>query len=104
MFTTRPKRLRIIGRSARRVVRKAADRLVSITLSQSSSSIWGERPSARTPALLTSTSTGPNSSSSCLKSVSAASGSEMSAWTAIALPPASSISLTTASAPSVSLR
>ena len=103
-MTTRPKRLRIMGRSARRVSRKAADRLVSITLAQSSSSIWGDSPSARTPALLTSTSTGPSSSSSRENSASAASGSEMSACTASAWPPASTISLTTASALSESLR
>ena len=41
-------------------MRKAAVRLVSSTRSQSSSLIRGARPSACTPALLTSTSTGPN--------------------------------------------
>jgi hypothetical protein len=47
---------------------------VSRTRSQSSSSIIGARPSARTPALFTSTSTGPNSSSSAVKSASAVRG------------------------------
>ena len=56
------------------------------------------------PALFTSTSTGPNSSSSAVKSASAVSGSDTSPWSAFARPPALVISSTTASAASESLR
>ena len=45
----RPSRSLSIRRSARRVVRKAADRFVASTWSQSSSSSCGDRPSARCP-------------------------------------------------------
>src|SRR3954452_11535948 len=89
---------------ARRVVRKAPVKLVSSTRSQASSSICGDNPSARTPALFTSTSTGPNRSSRALKICSGAAGSDTSPRTATALPPASSIPAITFAAPPSSVR
>src|SRR5256885_8366482 len=90
--------------SARRVARKAPERLVASTCSHSSSSSCIERPSARTPALFTSTSTGPKRCSSSAKSSLTASGSATSPRTDSAWPPAASISETTPAAPSSSVR
>ncbi len=67
----RPRRSRIMPLLARRAQRKDPARLVSTTVSQSSSLIRMRSPSLVTPALATSTSTGPPSFSSA--SVNAAS-------------------------------
>src|SRR6476620_1879854 len=66
MNTIRPRRSRIIPLLARRAQRKAAARLVSMTLSNSSSLMRMSSWSAVMPALATRTSTGPPSSSSAL--------------------------------------
>ena len=101
----RPVRARIIGRSARRISRKAADRSVSITESHASSLIDGARSSALIPALLTSTSTGrSNAISTCSNSRSGVAGSTTSPASATARPPAAAIDSTTPSAAPASLR
>jgi hypothetical protein len=94
----------IIGRMALRVMRKAAVRLVCRTVSQASSSIWMARPSAVTPALLTSASTGAPSCSSAWSKSSLGAPLATSPWIATALPPASVIASTVRSAPSLSER
>src|SRR5436190_14160604 len=80
MLTMRPQRADSMSSSARRVQWKAPDRLVSITLSQSSTLMRMARPSRWWPALLTSTCTGPKRSRAATKARSTASGSETSAW------------------------
>ena len=66
----RPKRARIIGPNARREVRKTELKFVEIAASHSSSLSPAISPSERIPALLTSTVTCPNESSSASKASS----------------------------------
>ena len=74
------------------------------TVSQSASSIWMARLSARTPALLTSASTGPSERLLGLREevVDGAVGDV--AGSTAAVPPASSMALTVALAPASSER
>src|SRR4051812_41971137 len=72
--------------SARRVQWKAPFRLTSTTRSHSSADIRIARPSSRTPALLTSTSTGPKRSRTCAKAATTCSESAPSACTSELLP------------------
>src|SRR5690349_8509097 len=74
-----------------------------MTASQSSSSIWMARLSARTPALLTSASTGPSCSVAVANSASGG-PSATSPPIAAARPPASSMACTVACAPASSER
>ena len=66
----RPDRARSIACVARLVTRYAAVRLVSMTDVNASSLIRSSSPSWVTPAFETSTSTGPNCSSTALKAAS----------------------------------
>src|SRR4051812_4952463 len=72
--------------SARRVQWKAPFRLTSTTRSHSSADMRIVRPSSRTPALLTSTSTGPKRSRTSSKARTTCSGSDTSALTSELLP------------------
>ena len=76
--TIRPARARTMGRAARRTTWNVPVRLVSMTLSQSSSLIRMSRVSRVTPALATSTSTGPSCDSTAAKAASTCSTSVMS--------------------------
>src|SRR5215210_249806 len=71
--------------SARRVQWKAPFKLMSTTRSHSSADMRIARPSSRTPALLTSTRTGPKRSRTWSKAAPTCSGSETSACTSAPL-------------------
>src|SRR3954449_11506400 len=82
----RPQRARSMSFSARLVQWKAPLRFVSTTPAQSSSGIRMARPSAVTPALLTSTRTGPKRSWTSSNAACTEAGSATSAWTSAPLP------------------
>ena len=86
-----------------RVIRNAPRRCTLMTVSQSFSDILKIRLSLVTPALLISTVGSPSSATTLSTAAATCSASLTSAPTAIALPPAFSISATV-SAPSASLR
>lgn len=79
--TIRPQRARIIFGSTRLARRQVAVRLVSSTVEKSSSDMRTSRPSRLTPALATSTSTGPSCSSTVPTALSSCSGSVTSHFT-----------------------
>src|SRR5918997_6291919 len=81
MFTIRPQRALSMSSSARRMQWKAPLRFVSITDSHWSAFMRIASPSWRSPALLTSTSTGPYRSRTCAKALSTEAGSPTSACT-----------------------
>src|SRR3954454_4360417 len=83
---TRPQRALSMSSSARRVQWKAPFRLTSTTRSHSSAMMRIARPSLRTPALLTSTSTGPKRSRTCSNAATTCSASATSALTSELLP------------------
>jgi hypothetical protein len=87
MFTIDPARRFSILRATARHVLNGPRRLVSMTVSQSSSLIRAMSVSRVTPALLTSASMSPSSASTCSTRATASSGTETSAW--IASPPIS---------------
>ena len=66
----RPRRIRIMPRTARLATRYAPVRLVSSTSAKASSLISASSVSRVTPALATSTSTGPWSASTAAKAAS----------------------------------
>src|SRR5919201_937076 len=77
----RPQRVESMSSSARRVQWNAPVRFVSSTVLHSSAPMRIARPSARTPALLTSTRTGPKRSRTWSNAAWTCSGSLTSAWT-----------------------
>ena len=83
MKIIRPRRILIIGRTARLATRYVPARLVSTTSLKSSSLISASSWSRVTPALATSTSTGPCASSAALNAASTAAGSRTSQATAV---------------------
>src|SRR3954454_11510969 len=99
---TRPQRALSMSSSARRVQWKAPFRLTSTTRSHSSADMRIARPSSRTPALLTSTSTGPKRSRTSSKAFTTCSESATSAFTSEALPLRESVATVKPSARSFS--
>src|SRR5215217_4345905 len=83
---TRPQRALSMSSSARRVQWNAPFKLTSTTRSHSSADMRIARPSSRTPALLTSTSTGPKRSRTSSKALTTCSESATSAFTSAPLP------------------
>src|SRR3954469_23342063 len=83
---TRPQRALSMSSSARRVQWKAPFKLTSTTRSPSSADMRIARPSSRTPALLTSTSTGPKRSRISSNALPTCSASATSALTSELLP------------------
>src|SRR3954462_7635954 len=83
---TRPQRALSMSSSARRVQWKAPFKLTSTTRSHSSADMRTARPSSRTPALFTSTSTGPKRSRTCSNAATTCSESATSARTSAPLP------------------